>query len=232
LQAVRDGQSLPVGLYVVADGMGGHSAGEVASACAIDTLAGLLLRKALAPGFEGDGQVATPDYGALLTEGCQAANAAVFERARQAHTDMGTTLVAALIAGDQAWVANIGDSRAYQVSGPGIRQITLDHSWVARLVAAGKLTPEQARTNPERNLIYRTVGQSPQVEVDLYRPAVAQGDALVLCSDGLHTLVAESAIRDVVLAATDPQAASVQLVELANQAGGNDNISVIVVRAV
>jgi len=229
LERVLQSVSTPIGLFAVADGMGGHSAGEVASALATGALARIVLAKVMLPPLEGTAQI-EPDYATLLKEACLEANRAVYERSRQTRSDMGTTLVAALIVGSQAYVANIGDSRAYRVNQQGIQRITTDHSMVERLIAMGKITREEARNHPNANLIYRTVGDKPQVEVDLFQQSLGRGNWLVLCSDGLHGMVEDAQIQQVVTTSLHPQAACEELVRLANQAGGVDNVTVIVVQ--
>jgi len=229
IERVQQSKSKPVGLYVVADGMGGHSAGEVASAMAIDALARTVLAKLMLPTLEKAAQ-AEPDYGALLKEACSEANRAVHERARKARSDMGTTLVAALVVGSEAYITNIGDSRAYRVNQREIRPITTDHSLVERLVATGQITREEARTHPQRNVIYRTVGDKPQVEVDIFHEGLKRDDWLVLCSDGLHGLVEDAHIQQIVTTCLHPQEACDELVRLANEAGGDDNITVIALK--
>jgi protein phosphatase len=229
LERVLQSVSTPIGLFAVADGMGGHSAGEVASALATGALARIVLAKVMLPPLEGTAQI-EPDYATLLKEACLEANRAVYERSRQARSDMGTTLVAALVVGSQAYVANIGDSRAYRVTRSGIQRITTDHSMVERLIAMGKITREEARNHPNANLIYRTVGDKLQVEVDIFQQGLGRGDWLVLCSDGLHGMVEDAQIQQVVTTSLHPQAACEELVQLANQAGGVDNITVIIVQ--
>ena len=229
IERVQQSKSQPVGLYVVADGMGGHSAGEVASAMAINALAPSVMNKMMLPAVQ-DAAGAEPDYGALLKEACAEANRAVHERARQARSDMGTTLVVALVVGSEAYIANIGDSRAYRVSQQEIQQITTDHSLVERLVATGQITREEARTHPQRNVIYRTVGDKPQVEVDIFHESLKRDDWLVLCSDGLHGMVEDAQIQQIVTTCLHPQEACEELVRLANQAGGDDNITVIALK--
>jgi len=229
LERVFRSLSEPAALYAVADGMGGHSAGEVASALAINTLAGAVLSKVMLPVVREEVQ-AGPDYGALLKEACLEANRAVHERARQARSDMGTTLVAALMIGSKAYIANVGDSRAYRVNPQEIRQITTDHSLVERLIATGQITREEARTHPQASVIYRTIGDKPQVEVDIFEQSLGRDEWLVLCSDGLHGMVEEARIQQVLMTSLHPQGACEELVRLANLAGGLDNITVIVVQ--
>jgi len=229
LDRVLQSVSKPVGLYAVADGMGGHSAGEVASALAISALASAVLSKVMLPAVEETDRVEL-DYGALLKEACLEANQTVHERARQARSDMGTTLVAALLVGSDAYIANVGDSRAYRVNSREIEQITTDHSLVERLVATGQITREEARTHPQANLIYRTIGDKPTVEVDIFHQSLGRDDWLLLCSDGLHGLVEDARIQQVVMTSLHPQEACDELVRLANLAGGDDNITVIAVK--
>jgi len=230
LERVQQSESRPAGLYVVADGMGGHSAGELASALASTVLGRTVLAKMMLPGLDEAAQ-AKPDYSALLKEACLEANRAVYDLARKTGNDMGTTLVAALVVGSEVYVANIGDSRAYRVNTHTIQRITTDHSLVERLIATGQISKEEARTHPQRNLIYRTVGDRPQVEVDVFQQSLRQGDWLVLCTDGLHGLVEDHRIQQVVTTSPHPQAAAEELIRLANAAGGDDNITVIVVKA-
>lgn len=229
LQRVQLSESQPVGLYVVADGMGGHEAGEVASGVAINTVATVMTSKLVSPWLDG---AAPPSYGDLLKEAFQKANQAVHERGRKAHTDMGTTLVGALLIGGEAFVANIGDSRCYRLSRGELRQITTDHSLVERLIAAGTITREEARVHPQRNYIYRTVGDKPQVDVDIFKVSLKPDDMLILCSDGLSGMVEDPQIQEAVLSSRDLQAACEKLIQLANTAGGDDNISVVVVQVV
>lgn len=228
-ERVLQSVSKPAGLFAVADGMGGHSAGEVASGLAIQALARTVLSRVMLPVAE-EAAGAEPDYAALLKEACLEANRAVHERARQARSDMGTTLVAALLIGSEAYIANVGDSRAYRVNPQEIRQITTDHSLVERLVATGQITREEARTHPQASLIYRTIGDKPQVEVDLFHQNLGRDEWLLLCSDGLHGMVDDARIQQVLVTSLHPQEACEELVRLANQAGGLDNITVITVK--
>lgn len=203
-------------LYAVADGMGGHRAGEVASATAIESL-----REAF-----GAGRV--------LDEAVGEANAAVFAKA-SANLEMrgmGTTLTAVALLDDHiALLGHVGDSRAYLMRDGGVTQITEDHSLVEQLVREGRLSPEEAAHHPQRAIITRALGIDPEIEVDTYRVDLRPGDRLVLCSDGLTNMVADDAIAGVLRRQPDPQRAAETLVDMANKAGGDDNITVVVVDA-
>lgn len=219
-------QGVPLALVAVADGMGGHEAGDVASQVVIRTLAqrsGEILVSHAA------GQP-LPTAREWLSAVIQQANRAVYDQRRAAGTDMGTTLVVALMLGDTATIANIGDSRAYHLRPDGITQITVDHSLVERLVATGQITREEAATHPQKNVIYRTIGDKLRVEVDFFERRLAPGEALLLCSDGLSGMVPDEQIWQIWRTSTSPQETCDRLVEAANSAGGEDNISVIVVQ--
>lgn len=224
-------QSKPIGLYVVADGMGGHAAGEVASIMASQAVGSTIASKVMLPMIEGKKQAPSREaYSNLLKEACMNANRAVFNEGRKRRSDMGTTLVAALVVGHHAYIANIGDSRAYLVEQRGIRPLTTDHSLVERLVATGQISREEAQTHPQRNVIYRTVGDKAKVEVDLIEHQLKLGQWLVLCSDGLHGMITDAHIHQKVISSLHPQEACEELVRMANQAGGDDNITVIVLK--
>jgi serine/threonine protein phosphatase PrpC len=218
--------SRPLGVYAVADGMGGHAAGDVASRTVVETIARQALGELLVPAVGGS----PPDPSAWLQNAVQAANRAVFEQRRAAKTDMGSTLVMAIVDGTTAHVVNVGDSRAYLVNAQGVRRITVDHSLVERLVATGQLTADEARNHPQRNVIYRTIGDRPQVEIDTFVQVLSPGDRLLLCSDGLSGMVRDEDMAQIVMQAGSPQAACRELVAAANANGGEDNITVIVVQ--
>jgi serine/threonine protein phosphatase PrpC len=208
-------------LYLVADGMGGYQAGEVASQRAAETVIAE---------YYADAQ--NLDITASLKQAMQKANSLVHDlaQANPQLSGMGTTMVAAVVRGAEVHVANVGDSRAYLLRGGQITQITVDHSFVQEQIDAGILTPEAARTHPQRNVITRALGHNPEVEVDAFKGELAPGDTLLLCSDGLS-----GPLRDEEMAATlgryPPQQAVVRLVEAANARGGPDNISALVLRA-
>lgn len=206
-------------LFAVADGMGGHAAGEVASRLAISAL------------FETYYADPDPDVRRSLLTAFQAANTRVYEQAQAdgAQADMGTTLVAALLHADQWLIANVGDSRAYLVRGGKAQQVTRDHSWVAEQVAAGVLTDEEGRNHPYRNVVTRSLGQQAEIKVDLFSEPVQADDALLLCCDGLSNLVAPAAMARAITKLS-AQAAAEELVRQANAAGGPDNITAVVVK--
>ena len=201
-------------LYAVADGIGGHRGGEVASRTAVEAV-----RAAIASGRP-------------VNEAITRANTAVLERAAgdDELTGMGTTMTALVVAGpQQVLVGHVGDSRAYMLHEGVLRRITDDHSLVEELVREGRLTQEQAESHPQRNLVTRALGVDAEVEVDLYTIEVMVGDRVVLCSDGLTTMVRERDIERLLRSEPDPQRAAELLVDAANRAGGEDNTSVVVV---
>ncbi len=207
-------------LVAVADGMGGHAAGEVASRIAVETLFEIYYS-----GREGD-------PGRSLTTGFARANELVHDHGSDDPTkrNMGTTLVAAAIKGSWVYVANVGDSRAYLVRGPDIRQITDDHSWVAEQVRANIITQDQADSHIFKNIITRAIGSKADSHADLFHERLRVKDVLVLCSDGLSNKVQPHEIRAIAHGIEDPQASSEELVDLAKERGGEDNITVVVVR--
>lgn len=217
----------PFGLFVVADGMGGHASGQEASRLAIQAMVDFLL-----PKLSGGRSMREEALKNLLTEGAQRANQAVYQRNMEARADMGTTMTAALIAGANAYVANVGDSRTYLYREPeGLIQVTRDHSVVADLLAAGSILPDEVYTHPERNKIYRSLGEKVDVEVDTFQVSLQDGDTLLLCSDGLWEMVREWQIA-AILAASGNGAdhKTEKLVQLALAAGGLDNIGLAVIQ--
>ena len=218
----------PIGLYVVADGMGGHSAGDIASGLAINALAQHAAATLLP--FEIDAGSPTPEIDGWLRDAINVANATVHEQRKLAGTNMGTTLVMAYVADGQAHVAHVGDSRAYVLNDARIQQITVDHSLVQRLVDTKQLTAEEARIHPQRNVIYKNLGDRAAVSPDITRVELQPGDRLLLCSDGLNTVVDDAQIHHIVMAAASPQDACQQLIDAANAAGGPDNITAIIVQ--
>jgi len=206
-----------LGLVAVADGMGGHQAGEVASATALEAL-----RAAVTSG-EG------------IRDAVTSANEAVYDKST---TDerlhgMGTTLTAATLAtGGTLLLGHVGDSRAYLLHDQKLQRLTTDHSLVEELIQAGELTPEEAEADPRRSMITRALGIEPDVDVDLYPTQLSSGDRLLFCSDGLTGMVSEEELRTILTDEHDPGAAAQRLIAAANTAGGIDNITVLVVDVV
>ncbi len=204
-------------LFAVADGMGGHLGGEVASATAIEALRSEYAK------------------GAPVSDAIEYANRAVITRAvgHEELTGMGTTLTAVAIAGpQQLLVGHVGDSRAYLLRGDTLEMITDDHSLVAELVREGRLTPEQAEAHPQRAIVTRALGVDDEVNVDVYPLEVRQGDRIIICSDGLNTMLRDRDIERIARGQIDPQRAAEALVDAANDAGGEDNITVVVIDVV
>ncbi len=218
----------PLGFYVVADGMGGHSAGEVASG----TIVKVLSQEAIKGLFTEETNASPAGRKTWLVEAVKKANQAVYELRQSTGSDMGSTLVAAVVEANRAIIAHVGDSRAYWIHRQGIQRLTTDHSLVERLVATHQISPEEARYHPQRNVIYRTIGDKLELEVETSEHTLSEGDFLLLCSDGLSGMVEDAAIQRIVLEANSPQHACDRLIEAANAAGGEDNITAIIVQLV
>lgn len=213
------------GLFMVADGMGGHHDGEKASAITVSTVATQVLTTILAPMLAGDTENAPPITEAL-TSAIEKANAEVIKRV----PDGGTTLTSAIVIGDLAYIAHVGDSRIYLINKDNIEQLTRDHSLVQRLIELDQLTPEEAAEHPNKNMLYRALGTNELIEVDTITRRLPPKSRLVICSDGLWNLVENNAILDIVKQAASPQEACNKLVALANKHGGADNISVVLLQ--
>lgn len=218
----------PLGLFVVADGMGGQAAGEVASQTAIKVIARSVAQQMVTPLLDGE-EVAAAE--AMLHAACQQANKAVYDLSRQQRNDMGTTCVAALLRESVVYVANVGDSRAYIVGDASIRQVTVDHSLVERLVARGQITREEARVHQDRNFIYRHLGEKANVDIDMFSLQLHPQHWLLLCSDGLNSMIDDEAIHRAIITAPTPDRACQALIDCALMAGGDDNVSVVVLHA-
>ena len=190
LSRVQQGLSLPVGLFAVADGMGGHARGEIASSISIQTI----LEKASTE-LTSFHKYSSEEYTAWLKQTVQAANQAVFAARQKADCDMGSTLVCALMVGNQAYLAHLGDSRVYLLRDKSIQQLSTDHSLVQQMVSNGEISHDEARTHPQRNVILRCLGEKLQVEVEVYSQDLVPGDKLLLCSDGLSGMVDDRKIQ-------------------------------------
>jgi protein phosphatase len=250
-KVVQSSDDGPLGLFLVADGMGGHLAGEVASQWTVRTL-----KRELAPLFRpqdpsvtrrldaealvavGSGvtvRLDETDLARLLEHAVERANQVLLGYARkhaEEAADMGSTLTLVVVEGNRATVAHVGDSRAYLWRNGWLRQLTEDHSVPGALLKQGKITPEEARDHPHRNILYRALGLKPGLEVDIYPSlALRHGDALLLCSDGLWDMLApEETLASFLTPETSPLVTCRRMVEAANEAGGEDNITVVLVR--
>ena len=202
-------------LFAVADGMGGHAAGEVASEIAVRVLS------ELAPEH--------PD-GEALGRAIEEANRAVIQAAREGRgrQGMGTTMTAAMLEGERLVIAQVGDSRAYLLHQGKLQQLTRDHSLMADMIEAGQLTPEEARTHPQRSVITRALCSDAHLHPDIYEINVETGDRLLICSDGLSGMIFDDQIENTLRRVQDPQRCASQLVNEAIAAGGHDNVTVIV----
>ncbi len=207
-------------LFVVADGMGGHDAGEVASGIAVETVCREIEKV----------EKLEKDPLLLIEQVVQKANSEVKTEGLSRSSNMGTTLSLALVAGNTAYIANVGDSRVYWIENGSIDQITQDHSLVAKLVDAGKLTKEEARNHPKSNLLYRTIGTDEDIKVDTFQKELKKGGTLLLCTDGLWGEVSDEDIHQVLCSSGDVRSANEKLVRLANEHGGKDNITAVVVK--
>jgi serine/threonine protein phosphatase PrpC len=227
----QDGGAVPVGFFLVADGMGGHDAGDVASRTVNDIVTNWVLETSVLPDLRKTTRKLTSEDvpGGLLSQAVQQANQVLFRRGQSTGSDLGSTVVTALIIGNLATLASVGDSRGYLLRDGRMEQITQDHSLVARLLDAGVIGPEEVRSHPQRNQIYRCLGHTAQIEVDTHAVQLRSGDRLILCSDGLWEMVLDPEIQRIVERSRTPQQACDALVEAANRAGGEDNIGVIVI---
>ncbi|MBT5874645.1 MAG: SpoIIE family protein phosphatase [Candidatus Latescibacteria bacterium] len=231
-EVVRDSLRENAGLYVVADGVGGHDSGEIASRVAAGTMARYISERLIQSDISGiSGNPDEPTYGGLIGDAVRAANQAVVDAGPDNNaSNMGTTLTAALVVGSFAYIANVGDSRTYLFRNGVLSPITTDHSVVARLVAIGMIEPEDVYTHPQRNYVYRALGSTEDFQVDTYFQPLLSGDRLILCSDGLWEMVHDPELQSTLVETDFSQAACDRLVELANANGGEDNISIIIVR--
>lgn len=221
--------NLPFGLYIVADGMGGHQFGEVASNAAIRTVAGYVLRKFHPYLFHVKTDTMDESFQEIMQAAVGEANRAIQREA----SGSGTTLTAALVVGQQITIAHVGDSRAYFVYPDGrIEPITRDHSLVKRLEELGHITPEEAANYPHRNVLYRALGQGELLDPDIFTLGFPQPGYLMVCSDGLWGVVSEQDLVRAIVDAPNLPRACQNLISAANSAGGPDNISVILVQLI
>jgi protein phosphatase len=212
------------GIYVVADGLGGHEAGEVASQLTVEAV-----QQQYADHPPTAPEAPFEDW---LKGAVMAANSAVLEHQESnAETSrMGSTLVMALVADANAHIVNVGDSRAYRLNSEKIEQISIDHSLVERLVQIGQITREEARTHKQRNVIYSIIGEKRKLEIGYYHVSLEPGERLLLCSDGLSSMVSDDELQQISHVESDPATTSHMMIEAARQAGGHDNITAIIVQ--
>ncbi len=210
-------------LFVVADGMGGVNAGEVASALAVSSIVDYI-----------NSHYDVADRALLLRQAISSANSVVYNTSRSSskYESMGTTVVCALIDGDMLNVANVGDSRCYLFSKNELNQISTDHSYVQELIDSGMLTKEQARVHPNRNLITRAIGIERFVKIDTFCIDWKPNDKLLLASDGLTGMISEEKMKDILNSDGDCKSIVEQLIDAANNAGGCDNITAVLVQNV
>ncbi len=225
LNQASEASTQSVGVYAVADGMGGHASGEVASKLAVRTA----IRQLMADVTESD-ETLPENYRQWLKSAVALANQIVYNKASEAKRMMGTTLVMAVVVGRDVHIVNVGDSRAYLISPKGIRQITHDHSFVQVLVDSGAITAQEAANHPRRNILTQSVGVGDQVTIDLFNETLGSDEMLLLCSDGLWGTLNDKQIWQIVRTASSPDTACQALVDAANAAGGLDNIAAVLVR--
>jgi protein phosphatase len=221
------GSPPPIGFFVIADGMGGHHDGELASTITVQTLARHVIEEVITPHLDGSersaDQKTIPE---VLHEAMASANEAVMGRVPSG----GTTATCGIIRGDLAYIAHVGDSRAYLISEGNMELITRDHSLVARLKELGQITAEEAEVHPQRNVLYRAIGQSDAIEPDAATRRLPPSSRLLLCSDGLWGVVGDEKMAEILSQYADPQEVCEHLVETANSMGGPDNVTVILVQ--
>jgi PPM family protein phosphatase len=216
----------PFGIYIVADGMGGHQHGELASGTAARVMADHLINKIYLPAINSE-MVEGVSIQEILQEGVDRVQSAVQNKVPGG----GTTMTAAVVIGEQVTLAHIGDSRCYFISTSGhIEAVTHDHSLVQRLLDLGQISESDAQVHPQRNVLYRAIGQNEPFTADIESKQIPKPGYMLLCSDGLWGQVNQEFISNIILSAPNPSNACHQLIEAANAAGGPDNISAIIVQ--
>ncbi len=237
-QRVHESQATPVGVFIIADGMGGHDNGQGASRMTVNVIADKLVRELLLPPLEAEksggltASVTPLEEDALvgvLKGAVEEANNVLVQTNQHDKTDMGSTITGFMIVGDSAFIINVGDSRTYMLREDTLYQLTNDHSLVAQLLAGGLIEPDDVYTHPQRSQIFRSLGDKMNVQVDDFKQQLLPGDILLSCSDGLWEMVRNPQITDILKNAHDPQTACTQLIEAANANGGEDNVSAVVV---
>lgn len=216
-----------LGIFAVADGMGGHHDGELASALTVQTLASVVLNEVIQPQLAGsDNNSEQRTIPEVLNSAMNTANTTVKSQV----PDGGTTATCAVVRGDLAYISHVGDSRAYLINGGSMELVTRDHSLVQRLIELGQLTEEEAEVHPQRNVLYRAIGQGEAIEPDTSMRRLPPKSRLLLCSDGLWSVIGDQKIKELLDKYSDPQEVCEALVESANVSGGPDNISVLLIQ--
>lgn len=235
LQRLHESLSTPIGIFIVADGLGGHDNGQVASRMTVNIIAERIVRELLAAPLQAEKEGSRAeafeedDLVGLLRSTVEEANLALCQKNQQDKTDMGSTLTGYMIVGEHAYIVNVGDSRTYMLRGGQIYQLTTDHSLVGQLVAGGLIEPDDVYTHPNRSQIFRSLGDKPNVQIDVFKQQLLPGDILLACCDGLWEMVRNPQIESILNSAPDPQTACTQLIDAANTNGGEDNISAAIV---
>ena len=223
----NNASNLPFGLYIVADGMGGHQHGEVASEIATRAMAEYVIKHLYTPLFSVNPQPPAESLQEILTNGVNAAHDAILESV----TGGGTTVTTVLVLGKQMIIGHVGDSRVYVIDIHGnMKPLTRDHSLVKRLEELGRLTPEEAAIHPQRNVLYRALGQGEPFEPEIITSPIPQPGYLLICSDGLWGVVPDDVLGKIIITSNTPHQACQEMVNAANDAGGPDNITAILVR--
>jgi len=224
---VSNRASIPMGLFIVADGMGGHVHGEKASEIAVQAMVNRVLPELIPSALDLVADFREEQLREIMIEGIRSAHQSI----QQGAPGGGSTLTGLLVLGDKMTIAHIGDSRAYHFeveSDP--RVLTTDHSLVKRLEDLGQITPDEAAIHPQRNVLYRALGQVEEVDADIISTSMPANGYLAVCSDGLWGLVSDQEMSKIISNADSPQQASESLLDAANKAGGPDNISVIIIK--
>jgi serine/threonine protein phosphatase PrpC len=222
-----DHSNLPFGIYIVADGMGGHQHGEIASGIAIRSMASYIISKLFLPLVSVKPTTPQESLQEIMQTGVQEAHRSITKQVPGG----GTTLTAALILGEQITIAHVGDSRAYLIDRQGnLEALTRDHTLVKRLVELGQLSHEEAAIHPQRNVLYRALGQGEPFDPDIKTLSLPESSSLLICSDGLWGVIPEEEISALVQSEAPPEQICQALIDRANAAGGPDNITAILVR--